>query len=242
MSKLLQKVLLPCVFLLALSSQTGAGALSDAEHAYNTEDFSTAAKLFAQLAEHGDATAQFRLGLMYSQGLGVFPSDEKAAQWYLQAAKQGLVEAQYNIATMYAKGQGIANDYRQAALWYIRAAHRNDAKSEFAIAGMYHTGTGIAQNDKLAAAWYLKAANHRLQKAQYTVGMMYTNGASGFPKDLIQAHMWLALTGDIASNSLLWVEEKMTPEQIKKAQALEQEWRNQTETNQNIPVTTLQSE
>ena len=80
-------------------------------------DFATALREFRPLAEQGDADAQFNLGLMYYNGLGV-PQDYKTAvKWYTLAAEQGVVDAQYNLGWMYYKGQGVSQDYVYAHMW-----------------------------------------------------------------------------------------------------------------------------
>jgi hypothetical protein len=60
--------------LLSLSVPTLAGLSEDAVAAYGRGDYLTAVKLWRQLAEAGDATAQYRVGLMYNNGEGV-PQD-----------------------------------------------------------------------------------------------------------------------------------------------------------------------
>ncbi len=40
-------------------------------------------------AETGDANAQFNLGVMYDNGMGVPKDDAEAAKWYRLAAEQG---------------------------------------------------------------------------------------------------------------------------------------------------------
>ena len=59
-----------------------------------------------RLAEQGDATAQFFLGLMYDEGEGVPENDAEAVKWYRLAAEQGDATAQTNLGVMYAIGAG----------------------------------------------------------------------------------------------------------------------------------------
>ena len=47
----------------------------NAADAFEREDYETAYKLILPLAEQGDAYAQFNLGLMYRNGLGVPPCE-----------------------------------------------------------------------------------------------------------------------------------------------------------------------
>ncbi len=171
------------------------------------------------LAVCGGARADFQEGLeAYNSGNYLYAFDEFRA-----LALNGDAAAQYRLGVMYTKGQGVPKNDKEAALWYLKAAEQDDTRAQFIIAEMYAKGQGVPQDDKQAASWYLKAADHGFPKAQYTVGLMYAKG-QGVAQDFIQAHKWLSLAGDMAVNSKNWVEERMTPEQIKKAQVLAQEW------------------
>ena len=53
--------------------------------AYADGQYKKAYALFLPLAEQGDEDAQFHLGLMYDNGLGVKQDHEIAEQWYNRA-------------------------------------------------------------------------------------------------------------------------------------------------------------
>lgn len=168
----------------------------------------------------GGVRADFQEGLeAYNSGNHLYAFDEFRA-----LALNGDAAAQYRLGVMYTKGQGVPRDDKQAASWYLKAAIQDDARAQFAIAEMYREGLGVPKNEKQATTWYLEAADHGYPKAQYTVGLMYAKGLS-VPQDFIQAHKWLSLAGEIAISSKGWIEERMTPGQIKKAQVLVREWR-----------------
>jgi len=76
--------------------------------AFNEGDYTTALNTFRPLAEQGEAQAQFKLGVMYYQGLGVTQDNEEAVRWYRQAADQGLASAQSNLGGMYRDGLGVS--------------------------------------------------------------------------------------------------------------------------------------
>lgn len=154
----------------------------------------------------------------YDSGNYLYAFDEFRA-----LALDGDAAAQYRLGSMFDKGEGVQKNDKLAASWYIKAAAQDDTRAQFAIAEMYNDGRGVLQDDKLAAKWYLEAAGHGLPKAQLNIGLMYAKG-TGMPQDLVQAYKWLSLAGDIAVSSKLWVEGKMNPDQIKKAQTLAREW------------------
>ena len=45
--------------------------------------------MYTLSAEHGDASAQCNLGMMYADGIGVDQSFTKAREWLTKAASQG---------------------------------------------------------------------------------------------------------------------------------------------------------
>ena len=66
-----------------------AGPLEDAEAAIKRRDYTTAARIIRPLAESGDATAQYNLGIFYDNGLGVPQNKVNAYMWFSLAAAQG---------------------------------------------------------------------------------------------------------------------------------------------------------
>ena len=72
----------------------------------------------------GDAGAQYNLGVMYYDGLGVDVNFKKAIEWYEKAAEQGHAHAQNNLAHMSHNGQGVDVNYKKAIEWYEKAAEQ----------------------------------------------------------------------------------------------------------------------
>ena len=50
------------------------------------------------MAEQGDAFAQYNVGFMYANGLGVPQDDAEAVRWYRLAADQGNADAQVSTS------------------------------------------------------------------------------------------------------------------------------------------------
>ena len=127
--------------------------------AADSGDFATALRQWTQLAEQGDAAAQYNLGLMYDLGKGI-PQDFKiAAKWYTLAAEQGVAEAQFNLGVMYKNGEGVPQDYRTAVKWYTLAAEQGDIDAQSSLGFMYGTGQGVIQDDVYAHMWWNIAAS-----------------------------------------------------------------------------------
>ena len=103
--------------------------------AYNRGDFATALREWRPLAEQGDASAQFSVGLSYENGDGVPRDYAIARQWYEKSAAQGDAKAQLYLGLQSAFGQGGPVDLVQAHMWYSLAA------------GNGHLGAAVYRND-----------------------------------------------------------------------------------------------
>jgi TPR repeat protein len=87
------------------------------------------------MADHGDAEAQFSLGLKFASGGPAVLDYTKAAHWYLLAANQQHALAQFNLGLMFAGGQGVAQDDAKSLMWMRMAALQGDAGAQ------HHLGT-----------------------------------------------------------------------------------------------------
>ena len=114
--------------LLALGTPLAHAGLKDAQAAYKRQDYAAAFKEFTPLAQAGNATAQYRLGVMYAEGEGVAQDYQQAHSWFLKAAKQGHVEAQNSLGLMYMEGMGVPRDEKQATFWLEKAAKKSGDK------------------------------------------------------------------------------------------------------------------
>ncbi len=80
--------------------------------------------------------------------------------------------------------------------------------------------------------WYRRAAEQEHAGARYYLGRAYVDG-QGVKKDLVLAHMWLALAADQnyenAGGILKWLADQMTPAQIAEAERLAREWKQVVE-------------
>lgn len=67
---------------------------------YMFADYIKASEIYTQLANKGNVTAKYNLGLLYLRGLGLPQDRTKAKYWFQQAANQNLAAAQYRLAIM----------------------------------------------------------------------------------------------------------------------------------------------
>jgi hypothetical protein len=89
----LHPALATVLMALSLGASAFAGPLEDADAAMKRRDYPAALRLIRPLAEQGDATAQYNLGVFYDNGLGV-PKDRVSAYvWFDLSAAQGKAGA-----------------------------------------------------------------------------------------------------------------------------------------------------
>ena len=126
-----------CCLLLA---KPASADLASGDAALEAGNYATALQQLLPLAKHGDAHAQYRVGQMYEQGLGVAQDKTAAKLWYDLAADQNLPEAQRVLGQMYLAEPEPRMGWFYRGLVPIRlTANLGDAKGEFFL-GWYYLG------------------------------------------------------------------------------------------------------
>lgn len=119
-------------------------------------------------AEQGIAQAQYVLGVLYSDGIGVAQDYAEAEKWYRKAAEQGHPLAQYNLAIL--SGAGLVS-YWESTKWYYKAAIQGLVPAQLVMARRYDYGVaGLSENPEKAKEWYHRAAEKGLVPAQLNLG------------------------------------------------------------------------
>lgn len=174
---------------------------------FKPADAVEAVRQLKPLAEQGNAEAQFNLGSLYYQGVGVTQDYPQAIQWMYKAAEQGYVPAQVTLGSIYAEGVWgvIEKDNSRALMWFIFASAQGDIQaSEFKnnLAGKMTT-TEIAQAQSLVKEFrpqhvYTKALDEFKAlgekgdaDAQFKAGLIYYRG-QGIPPDYAEALNWFS--------------------------------------------------
>ncbi|HZX32188.1 MAG TPA: tetratricopeptide repeat protein, partial [Rhodocyclaceae bacterium] len=113
-----------------------------------------------QGAEAGDPAAQFALGSMYYQGIGVEANLAQAMDWWRKAAEAGNLDAQLELGHFYWRGlDGVQRDKAAGQAWFLKAAEqyrglaeKGDRSAAGRLGRMYELGLGVHQDSQLAAA------------------------------------------------------------------------------------------
>lgn len=166
---------------------------------HQREDYEKAYVGNRDLAEKGDAEAQYNIGLMYDKGMGVPQDDLEAVTWYLKAAEQGDAFAQHSLAIKYVNGHGMPKNDAMAAKWFRKAAQQGLPQSQYNLGLMYNKGMGVPQDNVMAHMWFNLAA-------------------SRFPT-------YEGEKREMAEKNRDTVASMMTPDQITEAERLAREWK-----------------
>ena len=136
-----------------------------------------------KLAEIGNATAMFNLGLHYAKGYGVKRNFAKAIEWMEKAAEAGdedapetrdryrkLANAEKKAASGDAQAQadlahrlmelgtslsqaGVGNDFTESVKWAKLASAQNNADAMWVLALAYEHGRGVRRNIDTALSY-----------------------------------------------------------------------------------------
>jgi TPR repeat protein len=120
-------------------------------------------------------------------------------------------------------------DYATAMKEWRPLAEHGHAKAQYGLGLLYSSGDGVPENHGEATKWFKLAAKQGHVSSQHILGINYESGKF-IPRNYIEAYMWYNLaaeSGDkLASGSRLRLAEKMTSENIEKAQSMTKECMN----------------
>jgi uncharacterized protein len=154
MSQALKATLVMLGLLCSASGAVIAGPFEDGLKAFERGNYPTAMRLLRPLAAEGDATAQYNVGVMYEEGLGVSIDYTEAVGWLLQAAERGNSEARFHLGFLYLYGRGVSQDYVSAHMWFDLAAAEGNVRAVFArdLIAAKMTPLQVAEAQHLARA------------------------------------------------------------------------------------------
>ena len=114
--------MLPFTSLKAQMALFTALALEESSPSLVMKEVPSAVQGYVELAEKGDADAQYNLAHIYETGFGVPVDERKAASWYKKAANQGHRDAQLKLGMLYVIGKGTRQSEIKGARWVRKAA------------------------------------------------------------------------------------------------------------------------
>lgn len=133
-------------------------------------------RALVDVAESGDTTAQFKVGLAYYYGYAVEAMPAEAARWFRQAAERGCTAAQHMLGVQLRDGNGVAQDTDEALRLLQGAADRGYPDAQYDYGVMLFDGIGVAQDHAEAYTLFSSAAARGSVGGQTMAGIMLVNG------------------------------------------------------------------
>lgn len=161
---------------------------------------------YGELAELGDAEAQYLIACDCCEAEGVVPDIAQALVWFRKAAAQGHAEAQYRLGAWLTEDpiDVPEADAVEAIGWLRKAAEQGHAKAAELHACMYMLGR-CPRRDPEGEAWLRQAGRRGDLLAQRALAKMYEAG-HGVAIDERKAVDWYreaAMQGHAGSQCLL---------------------------------------
>jgi TPR repeat protein len=174
---------------------------------------------------------EYRIGKMFTAGLGTEQDYLAAAQWFGLSAEKKYKYAQYSLGVLYHCGQGVEQDFQTAFALYLKSAKQGFPYADFEVAKMYRDGIGTDKNEMKSKQHFQKAfsgfeilekTSHD-DKIQYRLGWMLQKGI-GTDKDITRAKKYFEKSAKMGNTfagyalaKLIMKEENPSEEEVQKA-------------------------
>ncbi len=126
------KPVLPLLIGLFLSAPAWSNlnqSMDEIEKLIRLRDYPQAASRLENLAEAGDAEAQYRLASLYRAGKGVSKDLGRATELHRQSALAGYADAQYSLGQLTEKADNSPESLNEAIAWYRKAAAQGHVRA-----------------------------------------------------------------------------------------------------------------
>ena len=133
--------------------------------AHGSEDNQDLKAEILDLAQQGDAEAQFSLALMYEEGRTMPHDVQKSVYWLTKAAQQNLPVACLYLGMKFEFGNGVQQDTNVAEKLYEQAAVQGWAMAQYLLAMLLLDERSI-ENQINAGAWLKLASEQEYPQAE----------------------------------------------------------------------------
>ena len=165
------------------------------DESYPLEERDEAAEQLEQLAEDGDAYAQYIIGTAYRDGGLLIPDTVKAQKLLECAAEQDLDAAQYALGKLYLSDDSDVHNPAKGIYWLKRSADNGNDYAAYRLGKEYFSGENTVKDAETAVSYLRQAADNGSTYAQYLLGKLTLMG-EGVPKDMDAAYEWFAAARD----------------------------------------------
>ena len=164
----------------------------------------------------------------YQEAIDAFEKGDGATalKEFQALADKNDPRGQYGLGILHDLGEGVPQSSEEAMKWYRLSAEQGYADAQNNLGVMYEDGEGVPRNYEEAMKWYRKAAESGNKDAPNNIGIMYMSGV-GAIKNSVKAYMWFSIAGKgdpAAISNKKFLLKRLTPEEVKRAESMAQEW------------------
>ena len=150
-----------------------------------------AAEQLEQLADTGDAYAQYIIGTAYRDGGLLIPDMVKAKKLLERAAKQEIDAAQYALGKLYLSDDADVHNPAKGIYWLKRSADNGNDFAAYRLGKEYLSGKNVSKDTSTAAEYLRQAADNGSAYAQYLLGKLLLQGKA-VERDKEAGIQWLS--------------------------------------------------
>ena len=150
-----------------------------------------AAESMRELAESGDAHAQYFMGKLYRDGPLLPPDWVMARYWFDKAAKQGYAAAQYALGKIYLSDDASVHDSELGIQWLEHAAYNGNHDASYRLGKEYMRGEAVRKDTRKAMDHIYTSAQAGNPHAQYLLGKLLLQGKM-VERDKEEGIQWLS--------------------------------------------------
>lgn len=208
----------------------GLGCEANADEAYHWYEKALAVFHGAE-EEKAWKYTEYRIGKMYTAGLGTEQDYLQAVDWLTLSSDENYKYAQYSLGGLYYRGKGVDQDHETAFALYSRSADQSFPYASFELGKMLRDGIGCSKNQQDSDRRFkeaflgfvsLEEQSHD-DKLQYRLGWMLLNGI-GTDKDEARAKEYFDKAASVGNPfacyqlaKLILSDEKAPPQDAEKA-------------------------
>ena len=133
--------------------------------ALEMEDYDRALYYLSFEAAQGNPIAQYNLGLMYKNGVGVEIDKNEANGWFILASDNGHMLAKYALGLAYYNGNGVRKNFQKAINLFLDASYMGHPASQINVGNMYYYGQSVGKNYPKAHMWWSLAKEKGVEAA-----------------------------------------------------------------------------
>ncbi len=164
--------------------------LSEAIKLYDVKQFDKALPVIRKLAKKNDPLANYYLGMMALNGLGMKKDIDIALDAFNKSALELEPAGIYMMGICHLNGWGVGKNEAKAFEYFQSAAERKYHEAYMKVAECYEIGLGVSKNETKALKIYAELAKNEDAFSAYKIGVAYLEG-KGVPKSPESAFTWL---------------------------------------------------